>query len=765
MKNDWYKDFDLNGIPTGGGNANVYFVKEKRTGQKYALKELKNWNNKSTDIRVKETKKRFINEIDIAKENANEIAGIIPIVKSCETGYWYTMPIAEPIIKYTENKDIEEIVIGVMQLAETLVLLHAKGICHRDIKPANIYFYNDRFSFGDFGLVDFPDNSDDFTRCNKGLGAIFTIAPEMKRNPKDADGRKADVFSLAKTMWMLLTKDEKGFDGVYNYLDKSHSLRFVESYKSSHLVEIDELLRDATANDPYARPTMKEFGKRLEGWLEICSDTYKSQSSDWNFLNKLLFGSNPPDSCVWREPKKIVDVLNAIGLTPAFNHMLFSDKGGLDFSYAEMAHEAGCIKVYDTSRFCHILKPKNLYYEGFDQKVRWNYFLLEIDEIDPVFETHPLMDHEYLVEDRPAHYVSAQFADYGVYDYEKGNPLPKGYQKVYRYIKGKFLIVMKTGPYNGINGTYDGRHGDCSSNEFKNYITKLIKLQDKFYEVVKQNEQWNHLSDEDIEDKFSNLKELNKNPFKHAAIQNDNTVQIKQRFAEEKKSKAYIAKNFKTWNFQDVLKSNMPEESIFIKFAFEFNNPNESFSLEKFYGENNYITVDGNIKKLNSALNENCYCVYDRKTVIALKDVLENRVAQILKENNLVELEKYETCFSITLVKMGKPAHLFTKETIKEAMRSADDRVNNQLVIDENGYAKVIQDKGYGYLYPVRHESWNAGNIYVGKYSKLLSLDDDYIASLQGWLSYLKTGRKQYMDCVMDSTNEKELIEEIKMYY
>ena len=176
----------------------------------------------------------------------------------------------------------------------------------------------------------------------------------------------------------------------------------------------------------------------------------------------------------------------------------------------------------------------------------------------------------------------------------------------------------------------------------------------------------------------------------------------KQKFAEEEKSKGYISKNFKTWNFQDVLKSNVPEESTLIKFVFEFNNPNESFSLESLYGENNYITVDGNIEKLSSASNENCYCVYDRKTAVTLKDVLESRVTQILKENNLVELEEYETCFSITIVKVGKPTHLFTKEEIKVAMQNADDRFNNQLVIDENGYAisiKVLEDCEFKGMY------------------------------------------------------------------
>ena len=131
----------------------------------------------------------------------------------------------------------------------------------------------------------------------------------------------------------------------------------------------------------------------------------------------------------------------------------------------------------------------------------------------------------------------------------------------------------------------------------------------------------------------------------------------------------------------------------------------------------------------------------------------------------MAELEEYEHCFSIELVKCGKPKHLFTKQEIEEVMRNADDRFSNQLIIDENGYARVIQDDSLGYLFPVRHESWNAGNMYVGKYSNLWTLNDDYISSLQGWLLYLQTGRKQKMDYGYKNTNEQELLVEIGKYY
>ena len=753
--NNYYEIIDELGE---GGNAKVYRVKCKEDNEEYALKVLV--------VGGKEKHSRFVNEINTIKDNYQIIEGIIPIYRFSVEEYWYTMPIAISAVDYIlENKlDIEEIVKGIISLSETLEKLHEKDICHRDIKPSNIYYYNNRFAFGDFGLVDFPNNTDDFTKSDKGLGAIFTIAPEMKRNPKKADSKKADAFSLAKTMWMFLTNNEKGFDGVYNYLDPSHSLRYLEQYKNTHLVEIDELLKDSTDNNPDVRPTIEEFKERLINWIGVYSDIDKSQASDWNFLNKQLFGLNPPESSSWRNINKIVEILNIIGKTPAYNHMLFHDKGGLDFSFAEIADEENCIKLYDTSGFCYIVRPKILYFEGFNENYRWNYFLLEFDKLSPILSAEDDCDNEHLVEDYPAHYVSAQYAQYGVYDYETAIPLPKGFQTVYRYIRGKFLIVLKNGPYNGINGTYDGRHGDCSASEFRNYIEWLLNLYSKLYQFIKSNDEFKGLPDEEIEDRILNLGEFNKNPFKKDLFKEYDGSNRKKKYSERKKSKDYIKQNFMNWDFCDMLQICPLTNSATIKFVFEFLPSGNEISLGLFEEMNYYICTDGHIKKMNPYSDEKCFCLYDRKAAIDLEYNLEKRVSEILKQNGLAELE-YETYFSVRAIRCGNPIHLFTKQEIEVAMRYADDRLDNQLVIDENGYAKVIERDEGSYLYPVRHELWCSGNMYVGKYSSLSTLEDDYISSLQGWLLYLKTGRPQYMDYVHDNRNEKDLIQEIMTYY
>lgn len=754
----WRDNFENLGQLGEGGNAIVYKVNCKVHNTEYALKDLVTGGE--------EKKNRFIDEISVMKENSVLIEGILPIIRYSDVEHWYIMPIAESAISYIikNETDVRGIIEHVIQLCETLEFLHRKGIAHRDIKPSNIYFYKNRFYFGDFGLVEFPDNTNDYTRSDKGLGAIFTIAPEMKRNPKNADGKKADVFSLAKTLWMFLTKDEKGFDGVYSYFDSHHSLRCNDIYKETHLVELEELLKDATDNSPDMRPTISEFKERLINWIEIYSDNDKSQASDWNFLNKQLFGVNSPESSSWRNIDKIVDVLNIIGKTPAYNHMLFHTGGGLDFSHAEISSEDSCIKLYAGNGFCHIVKPKILFFEGFDINYKWNYFLLELDNLSPILGDNEF-DREYLIEDYPAHYVSAQYAQYGVYDYESGNPLPDGYQTVYRYTKGKFLIVMKRGPYNGISGTYDGRHGDCSASEFRDYIDNLIKIYMELYDYAKQDASLSVLSNDEIVSRILHLKEFNENPFDKSNIELSDKRKTIESFSNKKKSKDYINNTFVDWNFSHLLEDYELTESTVVKYRFEFQSPNDKWSLESIWGISNYICKDGKIKKIDIMEDDQTYCVYDREIAIEIKNKFEEQISKILKENNLEELDHYETCFKIELARIGNPTHLFTKNEIEEEMKKADDRLGNILVIDENGYAKVIKNEGLGYLYPVSHESYDPGNMYVGKYSSLYTLEDDYISSLQGWLSYLKTGSNQYMDYVHKNRNEQELISSIKEYY
>lgn len=775
-RKSWEKNYTIIEHPKSqrtlgsGGNAKVYRVECKEDQRKYALKYLLDKLMKDGDKSEKVV--RFRNEIDVM-EKCKGIPGIIPIISSSKDECWYVMPIATPIMEYiSDNRiDIKGIVSCVISLAETLEKLHEKDICHRDIKPDNLYYYDGRPAFGDLGLVDFPENDGNLTKSNKRLGATFTIAPEMKRNPKEADSKKADVYSLAKTMWMLLVDDKKGFDGVYDYLDPSHGLSYRSKYRNEHLVELEELLRDSTDNNPNHRPTITEFKERLLKWKEIYSDFQKSQESDWNFLNKQLFGVIPPESARWRDVHDIVDVLNIIGRSSAYNHMLLSSNGGWDFSFAKPAAEEGCIKIYASSdNICYIVKPKVLYFEGFRKDYIWNYFLLEFDELDPVFKGKDV-DTEYLVEDYPGHYVSAKYEQYGVYDYDTGEVLPDGYEVVYRYLRGSFLIVMKQGPYNGISSTYDGRHADCSPDKFREYIKSLIDKYHKFLKLAKKRGELQGLSDEEIQNRILRLAEFDDNPFE-IEKKEDESAEITRDASDFIECEHYIRDHFGEWNFYNLLPDKSSKKSMNYmsrKFFFTLLYPtihSLDDALQELKGTGYYLTEAGNIKKLDFDDDE-CFGLFDMNEAINFVDTLNKEVEKILHKSDLMISENSRKHFSIFPIGSKKPLHLFTKKEIESAMRNADDRVDNQLVIDEDGYAKIIEGRfEYVEVYPVKSGLWTAGGVYVGKYATLSMLDDIYYNMLRGWLSYLKTGRTQYAGDLWDlNQDETDLIQEIKMYY
>lgn len=723
-----------------GGNGDVY--KCHSIDDASSVVALKYLRNQSSEKKI-----RFTNEIQIMKENAPLIEGIIPILDSSKTEYWYTMPIVTSVLEdIKENKrSIKEIIIGVIQLTETLSYLHAKGVSHRDIKPANIHVYNDRYALGDFGLVGFPDNIDDLTKSDKGLGAIFTIAPEMKRDPKNADGKKADVFSLAKTLWMFLSLDDRGFDGVYNFLDKTHSLRLNKKYRDVHIVEIEELLEKATQNNPEDRPNIDEFKSELKNWVIISEDEHLSQKSNWNFLKKYIFRGGEADNMSWSKPNNIVDILNIVGTIPAFNHMFFSDGGGMDFVSATEANEEGCIYIKDDMS-CHIVKPQKLHFENFDD-TRWNYFLLEFDKLNPILnkENKDISD-EMLIEDYPGNYVCANDWHNGVYDYNSGKLLPIGAKLVDRWLKGKLLITLKQGPYNKIGAAYDGRHGDCIHSEFREWIEYIIKQVDIAIQKG--------YSEEAV--LYSDMVSIN--PFKKTPI----PVSVTSESMKES-PKMYIQENYLKWDFSLILNKYKDQKPQNTKFYFRVEGIEGKLSSFFFSEDALYLSKSGYIKKTNYK-SDDVFCVYSREDAIKVVEDVNKGIKDLCKGYNVTNPFLFNCNVSIRIEKKGEPTHLFTKEEIKELMAKADDRVNNKLVIDENGYAQIIQNLCYSSTYPVRYETWSAGNKYVGKYSNLLDLDQCYVFMLEGWLDYLETGRSFYKDYCSER-DEHKLIEKIKKYY
>ena len=743
-----------------GGNAVVYDVTDKETGNQYALKYLKE--------RSEEKKERFKSEIEILLQiKAESIQGVVDIIDSSKDDFWYVMPKLNNAMEYLKTHTdytLERIISLFITLLKTLISTHEKKIYHRDIKPDNIYIDDDAMILGDFGLVDFPDRVENITAPKRPLGAIFTIAPEMKRNPTTADGEKADVYSIAKTLWMFLLLDEKGFDGQYNFLDKTIHLRKSERYQDEHLVEIEELLTRATSNDPKERPTMCEFLEGLKNWENVSSNLELSQISDWNFITKMIFGNFEPKNVLFDELKDIRNILSIISYSPAFNHMFFSDGGGSDLKRIEQTNECGCISLIVEPHEILILKPKRLYYYAFPD-IRWNCFLLELDDLEPAVGDRACPIREEVVEDYPGHYVSDKDAIYGVYDYDSGKKLPKTSRRVTRCIHEKLLFTMKMGPYNYISSTYDGRHGRCNANEFYQYISYLSSILDFFQKKTGSEGDALHLLSHFPcpfpKKEISNISTRNETLFDNAPFALD-----------------YVKKHYTQWNFSDYLPGNKITNNT-ARFYFVLKNRVTGGNLsEIFMPQSNliqssdknalFVMKDGSIQELickkDNVLASDAFYLEDYMEIPNIIRNLNSKLKQICKGYSLRTLDnKIE--ISIYSYRIANPPHLFTKEELTNAMRAADDRVSTRIVVDVDGNVSVIPGNEPTFLYPVFNEIFCSRNNYVGKYAPLTQIDDLYCALLDAWLQYLKTGRYQSVGDYLSINDEDELRKQLKVFY
>lgn len=225
----------------------------------------------------------------------------------------------------------------------------------------------------------------------------------------------------------------------------------------------------------------------------------------------------------------------------------------------------------------------------------------------------------------------------------------------------------------------------------------------------------------------------------------------------------FVQENYKYWSFSNVVNTMVTPENNNILFYFELKGVGSRFSFLRKTGI--YLSVDLTIKEIVHTNYCEMYTCTSRDVAIEEQQKLNDRIKELYKTAGYDYPGLNPAYFSIQFVRIGSPTHLFTKEEIYELLKNADDRQINQLVIDESGYAKLLVDSSEGQLYPVRHESWDAGNLYVGKYVSLHHSDEAYISLLEGWLSYLETDHSIYKDYIEYTYSERELIEKISAYY
>lgn len=253
-----------------GGNATVWRATHGESGIQAALKVL------DAKKQGSERYRRFAQEVGVLR-SLGDYAGVLPLIDAYlpEGGHddraWLAMPVATPIREALADSALENVAEAVQAIAVTLARLQAEHqIGHRDIKPGNLYQLDGAWLVGDFGLVDLP-GGDDLTRSDRALGPANYTAYEVVTDPKTAASGPADVYSLAKTLWVLGTTQNWPPPGPQS--SDAVGLRLSDFRFHAKGPELDRLIERATVFDPADRPTMAEFADELSAWGRLTGES------------------------------------------------------------------------------------------------------------------------------------------------------------------------------------------------------------------------------------------------------------------------------------------------------------------------------------------------------------------------------------------------------------------------------------------------------------------------------------------------------------
>jgi serine/threonine protein kinase len=449
-----------------GGNATVYKISDY-DGTHYAVKV-------SKATKKDKTYQRFSDEIKIL-ENLRGTLGVVPILYKYlpeenitkSNRAYFVMPLCSKINENGTYRSSNYFYSIIIKLSQALVDLHDNNIAHRDIKPENLLLYNGNPVFSDFGLAHFP-RKEKVSGVKEKIGAKWTIAPEMERISSVAEFKKADIYSFAKTLYILLTNQPNAFEGQYIpkssiSLDKFLKLKSHDSDKRyeeteyDSIVQLEKLLVQATDNDPAKRPDAFQFSEKLAKWYN--SSFIERNKYEWEDCLSTIFPLSIPESSTWSRFDEIFSILELLSKEYYnLNYTFCPDSGGVDFVDVKRFLEPDCFLINNY----YIVKPKRLRFESMNNS-DYSYFQLELDYLKPLTDQKSMREYLYIDEKNRYFFEREGYAT----------------KPAIRYLRGSFVIARKTSVLNKLRGNLDGHlaiHKDRTPEKYKQLISEVLEF-------------------------------------------------------------------------------------------------------------------------------------------------------------------------------------------------------------------------------------------------------------------------------------------------
>jgi serine/threonine-protein kinase len=263
---------------------------------------------------------RFIKEIATVLSFQEEVKGIIPIFDTSiyrdtnQEPLWYIMPKADKF-RYKSCESVEKKLEHMLILGDCLKQLHSLGYAHRDIKPNNLLVLDDRLCLADFGLVWNANGTDEqITEVNDRLGPYAIQPPELQQIAvvKSVDYRKSDVYLFAKTIWIVLKNDVRGFPLAYSRAD-DHVYIDKEKYQLETAEPLHLLMEGATEHNWENRIDIGTCLFYIKDQLRVIrNDLPQERLTEYSYKERLnhLDATILPNEKVYRESSAIIRILN-----------------------------------------------------------------------------------------------------------------------------------------------------------------------------------------------------------------------------------------------------------------------------------------------------------------------------------------------------------------------------------------------------------------------------------------------------------------------